>query len=719
MSALRIGIALSAVLVAACDNFVGLHDITPDGEPVALVFTPDPASSGMAKQPLGSIIVSALDITGRPARDFRGEVKLALGNNPGGATLLGTLTTTANAGTALFDLVGIDRPGTGYTLVASTEGFATTSAPIDIVTPRFTPVPSGLAGGPIASIAISPAPTGGTTTMFAGGGHGVYQSVDGGTSWKAGFNGDAAAQLVADPSRPGVAYSVSRSYVVKKTTDAGVTWHELGVPAHPSGFAVDPKDPSVLYANRQPLRRSIDGGTTWRTLSAPAECIQLVVDPVTTNTLYCALSGPNTDVYKSSNRGETWAPVHMLGSSPGGAILMLTATPRGVFVAVLGMLYRSIDGGASWTGVLPSNTFAVAYAPSMPDRIYRAGDGGLAVSNDGGASFAEPVFIDDIGIGSLAVDPANPDVVYAGGARGVFVSTNGGASWSLSSKGIDAHWIVSLAMSPGAPSTLLTMIDGTVRRTTDGGTSWTTVYQLSSARDLGVVGFDPAVSTRAYVCGFSTFATSINSGASFSGGNVAAITSSCHRLLVAGSKLFIAGAQLFKSTDRGANWTYTGLGDPRTNFFVYDTKLGDAAGNVVVAATSSGVYRSTNGGTSFTQVNTDPGSILAVDPSVPSHLVLGTCNGFRISTDGGASFGGTSSGLCVRDIIAAGSALYAGGTDSDKTVLLTSTDGGSSWAPIDITGVPAGASVTSIAVSDDGKTVYLGTNGGLYKGPGR
>ena len=70
-------------------------------------------------------------------------------------------------------------------------------------------------------------------------------------------------------------------------------------------------------------------------------------------------------------------------------------------------------------------------------------------------------------------------------------------------------------------------------------------------------------------------------------------------------------------------------------------------------------------------------------------------------------------------MIAAGSALYAGGIDSGKTVLQTSTDGGSRWAPIDVTGVPAGANVTSLAVSDDGKTVYLGTGVGLYKGPGR
>jgi photosystem II stability/assembly factor-like uncharacterized protein len=50
--------------------------------------------------------------------------------------------------------------------------------------------------------------------------------------------------------------------------------------------------------------------------------------------------------------------------------------------------------------------------------------------------------------------------------------------------------------------------------------------------------------------------------------------------------------------------------------------------------------------------------------------------------------------------------------------MLTSTDGGAHWTSIDAGGAPNGVSVYSIAATDDGATVYLGTGAGLYKGPG-
>jgi photosystem II stability/assembly factor-like uncharacterized protein len=66
-----------------------------------------------------------------------------------------------------------------------------------------------------------------------------------------------------------------------------------------------------------------------------------------------------------------------------------------------------------------------------------------------------------------------------------------------------------------------------------------------------------------------------------------------------------------------------------------------------------------------------------------------------------------------------GSTLYFLGTVTNNAlVMLTSTDGGAHWTSIDAGGAPNGVSVYSIAATDDGATVYLGTGAGLYKGPG-
>jgi photosystem II stability/assembly factor-like uncharacterized protein len=362
------------------------------------------------------------------------------------------------------------------------------------------------------------------------------------------------------------------------------------------------------------------------------------------------------------------------------------------------------------------------YAPSAPDRIYVAVNGSVHASSDGGASFGMQVDVGDF-VADLAVDPTNPSLVYAAGFNeGIFVSSNGGASWSPSSKGIDVRPIISV-VAPGAPGVALATIQHKVLRTTNGGTSWTTISEIDASVHL-----DPVVRTRVYLCGFNYFATSTNSGATFTGGDATGMVGGCTRVVVAGTTFFAAAnGLLLKSIDSGAQWSNTGLGGGN-GFYVYDVALGDAAGNVVVAATGSGTYRSVDGGMSFMPVVDETSYSIVADPSSPANIVVhtqeGTC-GLRRSINGGATFGAVTVGLCGVKLSAAGSALYASGralqangTLSD-TVLQRSTDGGAQWTPLEVAGVPRGTLVTWIAATDDGATVYLGTQGGLYKGPGR
>jgi photosystem II stability/assembly factor-like uncharacterized protein len=732
VSILRAAIAVGAVSLAGCDSLVGLQDITPDGAPVALSLASP--SKGLAQQPLGLIQVDVLDIRNHPVMGFTGQITLALGNNPSGATLLGTVSTAAAGGTATFDLVGIDKLGTGYTLTASTDGVpSATSGPIDIVLPAFTPVATGVAGGPIAGVAISPAPAGGAATIFAGAGDGVYKSVDGGANWKlASFGADITGRLVADPSRPGVVYEgragSTNSYFLKKTVDGGASWHNLAQGDRQFGFqyvysfALDPANPSVIYTAGQTPARSSDGGTTWTRLGIQSACNQIAVDQATSDTVYCigytTMTGLTVGLYKSTNGGAAWASANN-GITMPTTVSNLFTTPKGVFVYADNKVYRSIDAGASWTGTSLLYPNAMAYAPSMPNRVYLANGGAISVSNDGGANFTAAGSGVADSFQSLAVDPTNPDIVYAAGnAGGVYVSRNGGVNWAASSKGIDAHLIRSVAMVPGTPGTALIAISGTVLRTTNGGGSWAAVTPPAPQVDVNVHA-DPHTNGRVYLCGFTYFATSTNGGASFTGGSVPTLTGGpCNRLLVVGTTMFAAAGGLYKSTDSGATWANTGVG---TNLYVADVALGDASGNVVVAATQMGTYRSTNGGASFTQVTNGYTSAIVSDPRTPANIIIPSdvgC-GYRVSTDGGATYAPAITGPCMRAMNGVGSTLYFVGTVANNALaMLTSTDGGMHWASIDVSGAPNGVNVSSIAASDDGATVYLGTFAGLYKGPG-
>ncbi|HXY19728.1 MAG TPA: hypothetical protein VEH83_06990, partial [Gemmatimonadales bacterium] len=72
--------------------------------------------------------VVAQDSFGNTATTFAGSVTVALGANPGGATLTGTLTATAAAGIATFNNLALSAPDTGYTLTASAAGLVSATS---------------------------------------------------------------------------------------------------------------------------------------------------------------------------------------------------------------------------------------------------------------------------------------------------------------------------------------------------------------------------------------------------------------------------------------------------------------------------------------------------------------------------------------------------------------------------------------------------------------
>ncbi|HYC30886.1 MAG TPA: Ig-like domain-containing protein [Gemmatimonadales bacterium] len=121
---------------------------TASGDAVALRFDRNPVSTFVGAVNPTRVRVSAVDVLGNPATGFTGVVTLSLGANPGGGVLAGE-TTRTGAPYVEFDDLRIDEPGTGYTLVASSEGLtSSTSAAFDIVTEpdliAFTSIDEGI-----------------------------------------------------------------------------------------------------------------------------------------------------------------------------------------------------------------------------------------------------------------------------------------------------------------------------------------------------------------------------------------------------------------------------------------------------------------------------------------------------------------------------------------------------------------------------------------------
>src|SRR5439155_555640 len=132
--------------------------ITP-GAPTQLVFGTQPGTTVASNLISPAVKVRALDGFGNVVTGFTDAVAVALGSNPGGATLSGTTPVAAVNGIAAFFL-SLDKVGAGYTLSASAGGLGSgTSIAFDVIPGTathlaFTQQPSTTGAGAVISPAV-------------------------------------------------------------------------------------------------------------------------------------------------------------------------------------------------------------------------------------------------------------------------------------------------------------------------------------------------------------------------------------------------------------------------------------------------------------------------------------------------------------------------------------------------------------------------------------
>jgi VCBS repeat-containing protein len=103
------------------------------GPATQLVFTGQPHDTATQTALSPAVAVTEQDAYGNVATGGADSVTVALGSNPGGATLRGTTTEAATSGVATFSDLKLNKAGNGYTLVASASGLSSaTSAAFDI-----------------------------------------------------------------------------------------------------------------------------------------------------------------------------------------------------------------------------------------------------------------------------------------------------------------------------------------------------------------------------------------------------------------------------------------------------------------------------------------------------------------------------------------------------------------------------------------------------------
>jgi hypothetical protein len=229
---------LLAAFLAACAT-----DGSGPGGPgpaTGLLFSAQP-NAVMAGEPITPAIqVTARDAQGNTVVAFTGTVAVALGNNPGGATLTGTLAVAAVAGVATFTDLSLNRSGPGYTLVATSGSLAAaTSASVTVSAAAATELAvTGLPANTPAGAAMTPAVQVSARDAFGN----TATSFTGGVTVAIGANPSGGA-LTGTTARPAVAGVATFSDLTIDKSGAGYT-----LTASASGLAPDTSNTFTISA---------------------------------------------------------------------------------------------------------------------------------------------------------------------------------------------------------------------------------------------------------------------------------------------------------------------------------------------------------------------------------------------------------------------------------------------------------------------------------------
>lgn len=357
-------------------------------------------------------------------------------------------------------------------------------------------------------------------------------------------------------------------------------------------------------------------------------------------------------VYRSTDGGRTWTAPPGGAPFPGYAVTSLVVDPQRVGtvwagltgVVKGGLLVRSDDAARSWTVVRrwPERAEARVVAVTVlagRKVVAVGGDTGLEVSEDGGATWrpSQPPLDPGSGVSFLAFHPLKPGVLYTGSYRHPFRSTDLGRSWARIAGGmVEDTQVFYLDFSPTDPNDLWAATCGWVYRTTDGVATW----------------------------------------------------------------------KRYKE----------GLLDRRTHVVVRDPRDGDR----ILAGTTGGLFESRDAGRSFHRVSRETTVVNALlfDPSDPSVLLVATeSEGILRSEDAGATLAASNTGLSEARV----SAVAA--TASGTVVVARAADGASGglWTLDPATGraerLAAAPPSTVRALVASGDRLLAGTPDGLWLAP--
>ncbi len=551
----------------------------------------------------------------------------------------------------------------------------------------------------------------------------------------------------------------------------------------------DPKNVNVLYLCSADggVWKSVNGGGAWNPIFDREPTLSVgdvAIDPNASNIVYAATSDAfgygnpfwggtySVGIVKSANGGVTWnstglnwtvgqnRTIRRLVINPKNGNILLAATSAGV--------YRTDNGGATWTQIVPDSAYDVEFdqgngliAYATTNRVLKSDNAGatfgplnascsgsrynikIAKSNskvlytlctdgtvqksmDAGATWQVTTapgvtlygYYDDV----LAVSPVNQDTVYVAGFD-IKKSTNGGASWSSAPVAghVDNHVI---KFAPNSNTTIFSGNDGGIFKSSNGGAAWASLNNglaITQFYRIGVSRTNPNIIVAgAQDNGNMKYASGVFTSVTDADGMQGFIDWSNANVIYAG----IQNGGFYRSTNGGAS--FTGVSTPSLGAWLSPWCQDPAVASMIYAGTDK-VYKSPNQGTTWVPISgvlagVGKFTVLKVAPSNAKVIFAGSGTKLYSTIDGGAAWVDITAGLPVATNFLTDVAIsdsnpslayatfsgYVAGAKVYKTV-----NGGATWTNIS-GALPNMPIDTIIYQHSPNNLVYIGTDAGVY-----
>jgi photosystem II stability/assembly factor-like uncharacterized protein len=444
-------------------------------------------------------------------------------------------------------------------------------------------------------------------------------------------------------------------------------------PSH--GFLVSCHDPHCRHTE---LLATQDGGRTWETRGADPPTVISFVGTIGYGARQTGANGKPWTIVRTDDAGATWTRVGVLQAPEGAAFTSLTfVDPSNGWAVVSGRIYRTADGGRTWTGLnapctegstLSDATIAdsstgyamCTFEPGTdmePKQLFRTDDGGNSwrLVSSVGMSFAGASVPDT---GRLEITGYNDRLTFVSDQTGflltdrggVDMTTDGGVTFRRIVVTDDVYSPVDVSLSDNGTG-FLALWSGQILATTDSGQTWVQRYPTptpsltdaySFLTDTAGIGIVDTGSLSSGPGGEPSTATEL--ARTKDGGETWTPIASSEDALRAAATLQMVTAdtvfalrnsghhEVLRSDDGGATWK--ALAMPRGVEPEQMSWVDDSTGYVL--SSDGDLLRTTDGGSQWTKIPQRP-ELLAVDAASSSDI----WGGFRSS-------GGSWSGIASR-----------------------------------------------------------------------